>query len=104
MRQESGIRQVNRDELAYAIAEGLRRTSRSTLKMLLDSRHRESRMGRAMAALEIAKGLAHFEILSDRDLPPLMGEGTYSRPIARMLGEDAPSGATRADETFDQRD
>lgn len=90
------MRQVNRDELAYMIAGALRGSSRATLKLLVDARDVQRRQAQAMIALAIVEALKPFEILSDRHLPSLMGENTYSVPIARMLGEDLPSGVVPA--------
>jgi len=41
-----------------------------------------------MAATMIVDGaLARYEVLSSDELPAMMGEETYSRPLARMRGE-----------------
>lgn len=90
------MRQVNRDELAYMIAQALRQAKPSVLNMLVDRRPDQQRKGRAMVALAIVDELRHLEVLSDRELPALMGERAFSVPLARMLGEDIPSGIPAA--------
>jgi hypothetical protein len=86
------VRQVNRDELAYALVTALKKVSAATLNALRDSRHAQRSQAQAMVAMQLAEGLGRFEILSTTPLPALMGESTYSTPLARMLGEDVPSG------------
>lgn len=52
-----------------------------------------------MAATMIIDGaLARYEVLSGDELPAMMGEETYSRPLARMRGEQLASGVTYSDD------
>ena len=96
------VRQVNLDELAYALTMALKKVSASTLNALRDSRHTQRSQAQAIVGMQLAEGLKNFEILSTTPLPALMGESAFSTPMARMLGEDIPSGVVPArDEASD---
>ena len=85
------MRQVSRDELIYKVAAALRATAPGLLKDLTTGQQDRRTQTRVIVATAIVdRALRSFEILSDQDLPA-MGEATYSRPLANMLGEDAPS-------------
>lgn len=83
------MRQVNREELVYAIVGAMRGWSAALLRDL-GSRVGETRArARVLAAGAIAdKALHRFEVLSDGELPSVMGEKAFSRPVERMLGHD----------------
>lgn len=83
------MRQVNRDELLYMLASAIRDFSPMLYRDLMSPQIERRDRGRVLAAGILAdKALGRFEILSPNELPGVMGEAAYSRPIARMMGED----------------
>lgn len=83
------MRQVNRDELIYAIVGAIRGWSAALLRDLGSHRGETRDRARALAATSIAdKGLNRFEVLSEGELPGQMGELAFSKPIERMMGGD----------------
>lgn len=83
------MRQVSRDELIYKVAAALRIASPALVRGLLTGGQEAVTRNRVMLATMIVdRSMREFEILSDQPLP-MMGEATYSRPLANMLGEAA---------------
>ena len=86
------MRQVNRDELIYTIIQAMRGFTPGLLQMLSISTQRD--MAKAIMAGRVADALGKFEIMSDVPLSEYLGERAFSIPVARMMGEDVPSGMT----------
>ncbi|MBB3349195.1 hypothetical protein [Sphingomonas sp. BK069] len=72
---------------------------RRGLKDVAGAAHERRTQAHVMAATMIVDGaLARYEVLSSDELPAMMGEETYSRPLARMRGELRASGVTYSDD------
>lgn len=83
------MRQVSRDELIYKVAAALRTASPALVRGLSTGGQEAVTRNRVMLATMIVdRTMREFEILSDQPLP-MMGEATYSRPLANMMGEAA---------------
>lgn len=54
------MRQVNRDELAYAVAAALRKVPPSVCKLVMDERQKPKTRGRASVANIVADGMSRF--------------------------------------------
>ena len=81
------MRQVNRDELIYAIQSGIRNWS-AALRRDLNSGVVETReRARVIAAAALVdRVLKRFEVMTDTPLPNTMGEEAFSRPLDRLHG------------------
>jgi hypothetical protein len=87
------VRQVNRDELIYIVAGALRDVPASIRKDLLDHSIARRDMARVLTATTIVdRALNRYEVLSAAPYTDQMGEGAFSKPIARMMGEHVESG------------
>ena len=84
------MRQVGRNELIYVIAAALRRVAPSTWNRAVDRRREVSDAGRVSMATSIADAMHRLEVLSGAPEAP---ENFFSGPLARMAGEDVPSGS-----------
>lgn len=81
------MRQVNRDEFAWAIASALRKVPASLRKHFMSGTFEQQQKARAIIAIGIADELKRFEILTDTPLPLVQGEEAYSRPLDNLLGD-----------------
>jgi hypothetical protein len=83
--QDLTMRQVNRDEFAWAIASALRKVSpaiRNQFASRVSSQHRQAQ---AMIAIAVADELRRYEVLTDAPAPGLAGDEAFTRPLNNML-------------------
>lgn len=80
------MRQVNRDEFAYAVASALRKVS-PTLRKQFSTGTPDARIkAQAMIALNLADELRRYEILTDAP-EAFDGDEAFSRPLRNMIGD-----------------
>lgn len=80
------MRQVNRDEFAYAIACALRKVTATMRKEFATGTPTKQTKARAMIAIGVAEELKRYEILTNS--PDLeLGDETCSKPLRNMLGD-----------------
>lgn len=84
------MRQVGEAELIYKIVSALRKVRPATWKEAANPRHEIK--SRAVASIATVAGgaLRDLEVLSGAPFAP---DATFTRPLARMLGEEMGSGA-----------
>lgn len=80
------MRQVNRDELAYALASALRKVSPTLRKQFSSGTFEQQQKARAFIAIALADELKNYEIMTDAPAH-LMGDEAYSRPLRNMIGD-----------------
>ncbi len=80
------MRQVNRDEFAYAIASALRKVTATMRKEFATGTAEKQTKARAMIAMGIADDMKRYEILTDTP-DHQQGDEAYSRPLRNMIGD-----------------
>lgn len=80
------MRQVNRDEFAYAIASALRKVSSTLRKQFATGVPEAQTKARAMIAQNVADELHRYEVLTDAP-EPFGGDEAFSRPLNNMIGD-----------------
>jgi hypothetical protein len=88
-KENISMRQVDRDELAYTIVNGLRPVTASMWKRIADPCREVRDQAKAVLAGIIADALGRYQVLSDHPAAPAQA---FSRPLARMLGETTETG------------
>ena len=89
------MRQVDRDELIYIVAGALRDVPASVRNDLVHHSIARRDMARVLVATTIAdRALNRYEVLSAAPYTDQMGASAFSKPIARMLGQDVGTGIT----------
>lgn len=80
------MRQVNRDEFAYAIARALRKVSATMRKEFANGTPARQTKARAMIAIGVAEELKRYEILTSAP-DHWRGDDAGSKPLLNMLGD-----------------